>query len=422
MKKQIQQKSIQVLLLSFILVLLTSCKEEEFYEKDELTTYKEEYEKNNPIFDPEISVDETDNDSADDSAGDSDGGTNDDGTGDSGSGDNGSGDNGSGDDGSGNDDSGDNGSGDDGSGDDGTGDDGSGDDGSGDNDSGIIYLPASDDFTQNSNGQKIDILWVVDNSGSMQEEQADLAYNFNIFINEFIKKNIDFKMSITTTDTSSYYRAGRPVTNSFELLTSNKLAENENKFLDDFANLIQVGTNGSGYEKGIKASEIFTKKHAEQNFRKDAYYIIVYLSDEEDQSGKTPEARLAEIQRWKDNKGLVKAYSIVNMSNQGSSSSWNATGYERYEKMSTLTGGQVSDINNDFYSTLLNMGEEIAALSDRFPLAQTPVIEKGINVFVNNVKVTSGWTYDANTNSIVFDQNSLPPVGASIKAQYQVIQ
>ena len=43
---------------------------------------------------------------------------------------------------------------------------------------------------------------LIDNSGSMRDEQRALGDNFEAFINEFVKKDIDFKMAITTTDTT----------------------------------------------------------------------------------------------------------------------------------------------------------------------------------------------------------------------------
>ena len=55
--------------------------------------------------------------------------------------------------------------------------------------------------------EKVDILWVVDNSGSMEEEQDSLARNFDLFIEELLKKDIDFKMAVTTTDPYDYGRA-----------------------------------------------------------------------------------------------------------------------------------------------------------------------------------------------------------------------
>lgn len=47
---------------------------------------------------------------------------------------------------------------------------------------------------------KIDILWVIDGSGTMANHQENLGTNFGNFINKFVSKNIDFRMAITSTD------------------------------------------------------------------------------------------------------------------------------------------------------------------------------------------------------------------------------
>lgn len=286
-------------------------------------------------------------------------------------------------------------------------------------DNGVSIIPVSDSFTQSANN-KLDILWVIDNSGSMREEQAALAYNFDVFINKFIEKGIDFKMSITTTDTRGN-NAGKPVKDSLTKLTSQNLAKNQQQFLQDFANMIQVGTNGWGIEKGIKASEVFSNQFAIKHFRKDAYFVVVYVSDEEDQSEKTPQNHLKQISKWKDNAGLVKAYSIVNISAPYTGSNpYIVSGYKRYEAMSTLTGGYISDINDRFYTTLLKMGNDIAELSQSFPLSQTPYDENNIKVFVEGVEMTSGWVYDAQTKTIKFLPASVPVSNSNIHVTYGV--
>ncbi|MBO9667186.1 MAG: hypothetical protein J7501_10280, partial [Bdellovibrio sp.] len=48
--------------------------------------------------------------------------------------------------------------------------------------------------------KKIDILWIVDNSGSMESSQANLASNFQSFIARFNQSNHDFHMAVATTD------------------------------------------------------------------------------------------------------------------------------------------------------------------------------------------------------------------------------
>ncbi len=69
--------------------------------------------------------------------------------------------------------------------------------------------PSVDMFHQiHGNEAKIDILWVIDNSLSMADEQEALRENFNSFITNFIKKGYDYRIAVITTDayyTGSYY-------------------------------------------------------------------------------------------------------------------------------------------------------------------------------------------------------------------------
>src|SRR5690554_1805096 len=46
----------------------------------------------------------------------------------------------------------------------------------------------------------VDILWVIDNSGSMCEIQTSIRENFLNFIDQITAQNIDFQMGVTTTD------------------------------------------------------------------------------------------------------------------------------------------------------------------------------------------------------------------------------
>ncbi len=74
----------------------------------------------------------------------------------------------------------------------------------------VSILPLLDNFEQQENriAAKMDILWVIDNSGSMKDEQEALRENFNSFITNFIKKGYDYRIAVITTDayyTGSYY-------------------------------------------------------------------------------------------------------------------------------------------------------------------------------------------------------------------------
>src|SRR3990167_2635009 len=63
-------------------------------------------------------------------------------------------------------------------------------------------LPAGQGTYQGSNANnKVDILWVIDNSGSMLTKQQNLAAGFNSFSSLFVTKGFDFRMAIVTSDT-----------------------------------------------------------------------------------------------------------------------------------------------------------------------------------------------------------------------------
>ena len=265
----------------------------------------------------------------------------------------------------------------------------------------------------------MDIVWVIDNSGSMADEQKLLGDNFNLFIQDFITKDIDFQMGITTTDrTSPGHRNVQEEKDIMLKLTDEAMNANPFKFVNDFKDAIKVGTRGSGNERGLKSSEVFSNIHANHFYREDAYLILVYVSDERDQSEKTVANHLKQIQKWKNNNGLIKAYSIVDMDNTRSTS-YILKGYERYKEMSTLTGGYIANLYGNFSEVLGNMGKEIAGLSNKFPLSQVPMDVNAITVKVNGFEVIE-WQYNIGTNTIEFLAGAVPSAGSNIEISYQI--
>lgn len=65
----------------------------------------------------------------------------------------------------------------------------------------ISILSDSDTFEQSTSvNNKIDILWMIDTSGSMAPYQQNLADNFSTFINDFVTKGYDYNMAVAGTD------------------------------------------------------------------------------------------------------------------------------------------------------------------------------------------------------------------------------
>ena len=280
---------------------------------------------------------------------------------------------------------------------------------------GVILNDRVEVFTQDkSRDGDVDILWVIDDSGSMADEQDALGRNFQSFIDQFLQRNVDFKMAITTTDGTSI-RNGKMVGDS-SMLTRAAAQGNRTAFINNFTKWVKVGTAGSGIEQGLRTSTSFMDRYGASFLRRDAFLVVVYLSDEEDQSDKKVSEYIAKLQALKTNKGMVKAYSIVTVKDYGFQ--WETIG-KRYMEVSNATNGTVSDIKKDFAPMLKDIGGSIVNLLNSFALSEAPY-QNLVEVYVNSVKVQSGWTFDSTQRTVKFDAASVPSEGAKVEVRYKV--
>ncbi len=381
---------IGILLFATILV---SCKEEEFYQKDFIQTIQESSISEEEVLvptenDSQISNDDSNNDDSNNDDSNNDDSNNDD---------------------SNNDDS----SNDDSNNDDSNNDDSSNDDSSNDDSSAQTQI---DSFIQEAQGHKLDILWVIDNSGSMKDEQEAIAHNLDVFIQNFKQRDIDFQMSFTTTEVSSPRNGsnGSDDENSSHFLNSEMLKKNERKFLRDFSRFVQVGTKGSPIEQGLEASLKHINNTKNKFFREDAILAIIYVTDEDDQSKETTQHYFSELSSSRSQDGFLKLFSIVSFKEQGGRGI--TPGHQRYKEVTDLAGGLIADIEGDFYNTLFQIGENISKLATEFPLSQKADPDS-INVIVDGVQ-SSQWSYNAQNNSIEFTQT--PVNGSQIEVEYKV--
>lgn len=120
---------------------------------------------------------------------------------------------------------------------------------------------------------KTDILFVVDDSGSMEPEQANLAANFDAFITRLSQSAVktDFQIGITTTSVDwpiaaenatgftlrTTYDDGTPYPAGVLVAASGKpkiLASSSPTIVADFKANVAVGTAGAAKEQGLRAA------------------------------------------------------------------------------------------------------------------------------------------------------------------------
>jgi hypothetical protein len=151
----------------------------------------------------------------------------------------------------------------------------------------------SQSFTQKGTtvDNAIDVLWVVDNSGSMEPLQANLTANFSSFISNFQTQGYDFHMAVTTTDV---YKSEANFLNNPALAKFGDgvgatpsgvfviLSTTPN--LDDvFVNNATTGINGSGDERAFSSMRDALNSPLNAGFlRANSFFAIVILSDEDD--------------------------------------------------------------------------------------------------------------------------------------------
>ncbi len=332
------------------------------------------------------------------------------------------------------------------------------------------------DTHQQKSVSRVDVLWVVDNSGSMAPRQENLALNFQSFISIFGRQSIDYRIAVTTTDIFRDRGALRgPVLSPASPDINARFGEN-----------IRVGTGGTSFESGLRAAELALDKIAAANaeayaatdackggcskdpqpllciercaadftgefLRPDAFLYLVFVSDEEDFSDGDLRHywRAYETAQGVGNDLIVTTAAIIGEEDN----SCGATVGSRYAGLSALTGGELGSICDDnFQLTLKKLANSAVGLRRKFPLGVKPN-EKTLEVFAKypcnaQAEVLSacldvdrtacaenpatstnalcrvrqggadGWSYEPASNLIFFAGDSVPALRSQIELHY----
>ncbi len=300
---------------------------------------------------------------------------------------------------------------------------------------------------------EVDILWVIDNSSSMQNEQAQLAEGFTSFSQALDESMTDFQIGIITTEfTADDPDRGALISDEY---AGPIITRDDADYVSAFANRAKVGLKGSGMERGMQAAD-FALSHlmtagggANEGFlRPDANLLVVFVSDEDDCSdegnlGIPPEqerdravecytragmlvppaeyaARLLELKGSRDR---VQVGAIVGPPNSKGLCDENTAVGDRYMDLARFTGGlSVSICDDDWTEALQELGLNATGIFTTFELS-SPALEDSLVVTVNGTEVPrdadNGYTYDAAARSITFHGNAVPERDAEIRATYQ---
>ncbi|MFT3711222.1 MAG: choice-of-anchor D domain-containing protein [Archangium sp.] len=275
----------------------------------------------------------------------------------------------------------------------------------------------TDNFTQQVG--RTDILLVVDNSCSMGDEQQELANNFASFISSASMSTADWHIGVVSTDTAEQGVLRRVPLEPVVLQPSTP------NVAQVFANRVNLGTSGSGFEQPFECMRMAVsepnKSGLNSSFlRADAFLAVVVVTDALEQSPSSVGSYLAALRAAKGGRRDRASVSVVGPFSPVSAtcSTEGAVDDGRYQTAVTQTGGVRSDIcTTNWANDLQAISRSVFGSQREFELTGVARGMSEITVTIDGMPVTTGWSYDAAQNRVVF--TTPPPSGSVIVISYR---
>jgi hypothetical protein len=295
----------------------------------------------------------------------------------------------------------------------------------------------------------VDVLFVIDNSGSMNTHQARLASNIALFTEKFVKNSfLNYNIGVISTDgncveggSQCVYPGGKLIGRQFKVV--NKNTPNFNQVL---AENLRVGITGSGYEQSFQpvVMGLSPATLAGPNagfYRSGATLAVIFITDAEDQSLVSAPAFHEALMKMKGNDArLLLAYGVVvptgvgdcprDPAPDGFSPGPPPTRIEQFLGM-VKNGKNQENVFNlcdpEYGQKLAGLAKDIVDnVGAIFYLDQTPDI--------NTIRVTygtsvlpmdphKGWMFDVAKNAVVLGDNidwTSQPSGSRVMVNYEL--
>ncbi len=288
-----------------------------------------------------------------------------------------------------------------------------------------------------SYNNKVDILFVIDNSKSMLQHQNKLAARIPDMITTLNSLKMDYHVAVTSTtmaDDSSRYPMTRQILGTPKYLT----AQNINLL----AGRLIVGESGSDLERGLDAmafvSGAYSDTYAAGFLRKDALLAIIFLGEEDDQSSEFGNGTTNDFVNYlnklkpdfKEGGRAWIANYIGTVTNQACD---NLGGHvsigTSYIKLATASNGIKESIcNSDLSRAVSNIKSRIIGQLTQFYLKSAPN-KATLSVAVGGRAISedsvNGWSLESEINQsntviyfIRFHGTAVPKADENVKVDY----
>jgi hypothetical protein len=291
-----------------------------------------------------------------------------------------------------------------------------------------------------TNLAKIDILFVVDDSGSMSGHQTDLSTNVDQFVHSFLNNRlIDYHIGVITTTGDEYESPYYPATHNGRLQGYPAYIDSTTPdALTKLQNTLMVGTSGSGNEMVFTPTiQALTDPVLSQEnagfYRPDAYLVVVFITDAEDHSTMSSADFVQFLYNLKPGapKKIITYAAIVPTSEVNCARDEPGRTPIRIEEVLTATNGiEFSLCAPDFGQKLASVGADLikkivfrSIHLSRVPAVETIKVSFGSQVIPQDKLV--GWSFDPTNVDIFFGKDlvwTYQSPGTKLKVEFTPIE
>ena len=257
-----------------------------------------------------------------------------------------------------------------------------------------------------------DILFYVDHSGSMADNAAALADNFGVFIGQLNDHSSDWRIVVADNETGCNL--------------TGILAPTMSDYVARFENAVTEMGQGIYDEQGLTVASLAVDAtdpgECNEGFlRPDALLHVILVSDEPEQSSATWDTYVDRLIAKKGDASLVRVSAIAGTAADAEAyladpDACRATEGTGYAEAVAGTGGTFLSICSDWAASMGSLADETLS-QETFPLLELDAVPTSIEVSVDG-QPASGWSFDATTNSVVFETASAPMQGSTIVVDY----
>ncbi|NKQ41208.1 MAG: VWA domain-containing protein [Sulfurovum sp.] len=286
-------------------------------------------------------------------------------------------------------------------------------------------------FTTGTGSSKMDFLFVVDDSGSMGDDQDALAKAAEDFTREMSSAGVNYRSAIVTTSSGIEDSMNGDAN---RILREVGIIENNETRLKE---KLVAGTSGSTTETGIWNAEQALQSTGSATAlgmpQTAADLAVIIISDEPSQyTDRSGGVDFNVSSNLFVTRGIT-VYGIFENLSPWDSTTGNLDDYNRsqYDDLVDVTGGIYADIKStdsngdlDFSNIMQKIASDAGGIASQFTLMNwaTVVTEVKVGGSIIVANATNGYSYNQANKSIVFYGTAIPVANSTVTVKYQYYQ